>query len=196
MLKAKKIGLFFGSFNPIHVGHLIIAEYMATRTDLDQVWFVVSPQNPLKKRSTLAKDYDRLHMVRLALEDNPKLKVTNIEFSLPKPSYTIDTMVYLHEKYPQHTFSLIMGGDNLAGIHKWKNFNLLLERYPIHVYQREGSDSASPWQATSDIRVYDVPMMDISSTYIRQCIAEGNSIRYMVPDSVYEYLLGSNLYKQ
>jgi nicotinate-nucleotide adenylyltransferase len=195
MLKAKKIGLFFGSFNPIHTGHLIIAEYMATRTDLDQVWLVVSPQNPLKKRSTLAKDYDRLHMVRLALEDNPKLKVTNIEFSLPKPSYTIDTMVYLHEKYPQHSFSLIMGGDNLAGIHKWKNFNLLLERYPIHVYQREGSATTSPWQDAADIRLYDVPMMDISSTYIRQSIAEGHSIRYLVPESVYEYLNGSNVYK-
>lgn len=169
---------------------------MATRTDLDQVWLVVSPQNPLKKRSTLAKDFDRLHMVRLALEDNPKLKVTNIEFSLPKPSYTIDTMVYLHEKYPQHTFSLIMGGDNLAGIHKWKNFNLLLDRYPIHVYKREGSDTESPWQAKADIRIYDVPMMDISSTYIRQSIAEGKSIRYMVPERVYEYLDGSNMYKQ
>ncbi len=195
MPKAKKIGLFFGSFNPIHIGHLIIAEYMATRTDLDQVWLVVSPQNPLKKRSTLAKDYDRLHMVRLALEDNPKLKVTNIEFSLPKPSYTIDTMVYLHEKYPQHNFSLIMGGDNIANIQKWKNFNLLLERYPIHVYKREGSDTESLNHPKTDIRQYDVPMMDISSTYIRQSIVDGKSIRYLVPEKVFEYLDGSNLYK-
>jgi nicotinate-nucleotide adenylyltransferase len=195
MDKAKKIGLFFGSFNPIHIGHLIIAEYMATRTDLDQVWLVVSPHNPLKKRSTLAKDFDRLHMVRMALDDNPKLKATNIEFSLPKPSYTIDTMVYLHEKFPEHEFSLIMGGDNIVNIHKWKNFNLLLERYPIHVYSREGSDAESPLEVKADIRKYDVPIMDISSTYIRRSISEGKSIRYMVPESVYEYLDGSNLYK-
>ena len=113
MLQPKRIGLFFGSFNPIHTGHLIIAEYMATRTELQQVWFVVSPHNPLKLRSTLANDFDRLHMVQLAIDDNPRLRASNIEFSLPKPSYTIDTMVYLHEKYPQHEFSLIMGSDNL-----------------------------------------------------------------------------------
>lgn len=196
MLKPKKVGLFFGSFNPIHIGHLIIAEYMATRTDLDQVWLVVSPHNPLKKRSTLAKDFDRLHMVRLALEDNPKLKVTNIEFSLPKPSYTIDTMVYLHEKYPQHEFALIMGGDNLVSLHKWKNFNLLLERYPIHVYKRSGSEAEVPFNEKADIRLHDVPMMDISSTYIRKSIVAGKSIRYLVPESVYEYLDGSNLYKK
>lgn len=194
MLKAKNIGLFFGSFNPIHTGHLIIAEFMATRTDLDQVWLVVSPHNPLKKRSTLAKDFDRLHMVRLAIEDNPKLKESNIEFSLPKPSYTIDTMVYLHEKYPQHTFSLIMGGDNLESIHKWKNFELLLERYPIHLYQRPGSTNPDlPDHA--DIRIYDVPTLNISSTYIRQSIADGHSIRYLVPDPVFEFLDGSSLYK-
>ena len=194
MLKAKTIGLFFGSFNPIHTGHLIIAEFMATRTDLDQVWLVVSPHNPLKKRSTLAKDFDRLHMVRLAIEDNPKLKESNIEFSLPKPSYTIDTMVYLHEKYPQHTFSLIMGGDNLTSIHKWKNFELLLERYPIHIYQRPGSPIPE-LPPNADIRTYDVPTLNISSTYIRQSIAEGKSIRYLVPDPVFEFLDGSSLYK-
>src|SRR6187402_95126 len=139
MLPPKRVGLFFGSFNPIHTGHLIIAEYMATHTDLEQVWFVVSPHNPLKQRSTLANDFDRLHMVQLAIDDNPKLKASNIEFSLPKPSYTVDTMVYLHEKYPQHQFSLIMGGDNLESIHKWKNYEILLERYSIHIYNREGA---------------------------------------------------------
>lgn len=196
MLQPKRIGLFFGSFNPIHTGHLIIAEYMATRTELQQVWFVVSPHNPLKQRSTLANDFDRLHMVQLAIDDNPRLKASNIEFSLPKPSYTIDTMVYLHEKYPQYEFSLIMGSDNLESLHKWKNFELLLERYPIHIYQREGNLANGSSLPKGDIRYYDVPMMKISSTFIRESIAAGHSIRYMVPDSVYQFLDGSRLYRQ
>ncbi len=196
MLQPKRIGLFFGSFNPIHTGHLIIAEYMASRTDLEQVWFVVSPHNPLKLRSTLANDYDRLHMVQMAIDDNPKLKASNIEFSLPKPSYTIDTMVYLHEKYPQHHFSLIMGSDNLESISKWKNYELLLERYIIHVYKREGMPIDQSLIPAADIRIYDVPMLDISSTFIRQSIADGLSIRYMVPESIYQFLDGSRLYRQ
>lgn len=196
MLPSKRIGLFFGSFNPIHIGHLIIAEYMATRTDLEQVWFVVSPHNPLKNRATLANDFDRLHMVQLAIDDNPRLKASNIEFSLPKPSYTIDTMVYLHEKYPQHQFSLIMGSDNLASIDKWKNYELLLQRYTIHIYKREGDVPELKMPAESDIRLYDVPMMDISSTYIRQSLAAGLSVRYMVPESVFQFLDGSRIYRQ
>jgi nicotinate-nucleotide adenylyltransferase len=196
MLQPKQIGLFFGSFNPIHNGHLIIAEYMATRTDLEQVWFVVSPHNPLKVRSTLANDYDRLHMVQLAIDDNPRLKASTIEFTLPKPSYTIDTMVYLHEKYPQHQFSLIMGSDNLESLHKWKNYELLLERYTIHVYQRPGAIRGVTFPDGSNIKVYDVPMLDISSTYIRQSIASGLSVRYMVPESVFQYLEGSRHYRQ
>ena len=194
MLKGKQIGLFFGSFNPIHTGHLIIAEFMATRTGLDQVWFVVSPHNPLKNRNTLAKDQARLQMVRLAIEDNPRLKASNIEFSLPKPSYTIDTMAYLHEKYPQHVFSLIMGSDNMVGIEKWKNYQLLLERYPIHVYNRKGSEINRSSLGKADIREYELPLLDISSTFIRQSIQEGKSIRYMVPEGVYEFLDGSGLY--
>src|SRR5690606_32985926 len=130
----RNIGLLFGSFNPVHTGHLIIAELMATRADLAQVWLVVSPHNPLRRRNKLANDYDRLHMVQLAIEDNPRLRASNIEFSLPRPSYTIDTMAYLQEKYPQHAFSLIMGSDNLDSLPKWKNADLLLARYPIHVY--------------------------------------------------------------
>mgnify|MGYP000865216193 CR=1 FL=1 len=195
MLPAKRVGLFFGSFNPIHTGHLIIAEHMATRTELEQVWVVVSPHNPLKQRATLANDFDRLHMVQLAIEDNPRLKASNIEFSLPKPSYTIDTMVYLHEKYPQHQFSLIMGSDNLVTIHKWKNFELLLQRYTLHIYKRENHTDIPPLPAGADIRIYDVPMIDISSTYIRQCLASGQSIRYLVPESVYQFLDGSRMYK-
>ena len=169
---------------------------MASRTDLEQVWFVVSPHNPLKLRSTLANDFDRLHMVQMAIDDNPRLKASNIEFSLPKPSYTIDTMVYLHEKYPQHQFSLIMGSDNLGSISKWKNYELLLERYIIHVYKREGIPIDQSLIPAADIRIYDVPMLDISSTYIRQSIADGLSIRYMVPESIYQFLDGSRLYRQ
>lgn len=195
MTPPKHIGLFFGSFNPIHTGHLIIAEYMADRTDLKQIWFVVSPHNPLKAQASLANDFDRLHMVQLAIEDNPKLKASNIEFSLPKPSYTIDTMAYLHEKYPEHQFSLIMGSDNLESIHKWKNYELLLHRYPIHIYKRPGSENiAKPLSA--DIHLHDVPLLYISSTFIRRQIAQGHSIRYMVPESVYQYLDGSRLYRQ
>jgi nicotinate-nucleotide adenylyltransferase len=195
-LKGRQIGLFFGSFNPIHTGHLIIAEFMATRTGLDQVWFIVSPHNPLKNRNTLAKDQSRLQMVRLAIEDNPHLKASNIEFSLPKPSYTVDTMAYLHEKYPQHQFSLIMGSDNLASIDKWKNYKLLLKRYPIHVYNRKDWPVSDSLRNEAKIQTYDLPLLDISSTFIRQSIMEGKSIRYMVPDNVFEFLQGSTLYRQ
>lgn len=169
---------------------------MATQPELDQVWFVVSPHNPLKNRATLANDFDRLHMVTLAIDDNPRLRVSNIEFSLPKPSYTIDTMAYLHEKYPDHTFSLIMGSDNLESIHKWKNYNVLLERYTIHIYNRPGSAAGITPEHAKDVRFHDVPMLDISSTFIRGRIAEGLSIRYMVPESVYQFLDGSRLYRQ
>lgn len=174
---------------------MIIAEYMADRTDMQQVWFVVSPHNPLKSRSTLANDFDRLHMVQLAVDDNPRLRASNIEFSLPKPSFTIDTMAYMHEKYPDHQFSLIMGTDNLDTIHKWKNFEILLERYTIHVYKRSGTEEAKiPEKAK--VQVHDVPLLMISSTFIRQSIAEGHSIRYMVPEIVYQFLDGSRLYRQ
>ena len=135
-------------------------------------------------------------MVHLAIDDNPRLKASNIEFSLPKPSYTIDTMVYLHEKYPQHQFSLIMGSDNLVSLHKWKNYELLLQRYTIHVYQRPGATNEVTFPPESVIKVYDVPMLDISSTHIRQSIASGLSIRYMVPESVFQYLEGSRHYRQ
>lgn len=191
----RNIGLFFGSFNPVHTGHLIIAEFMATRTDLDQVWFVVSPHNPLKPRHSLANDFDRLHMVTLAVEDNPRLRVSQIEFDLPKPSYTVDTMAYLHEKYPQHRFALIMGSDNLASLPKWKHYELLLQRYPIHVYAREAMPVAHPFP-DADIRLYAVPQLVLSSTYIREAIAAGHSIRYLVPERVFEFLDGSRLYRQ
>lgn len=193
-MKKKKVGLFFGSFNPVHVGHLIIANYMATQTDLDEVWLVVSPQNPLKKKSTLARDFDRLHLVRLAIEDCPNLKASNIEFDLPKPSYTIDTLTYLNEAHPDKDFILIMGGDNLGTLHKWKNYEQILNNYQIYVYQRPNYELGN--LATHPaIKIYEAPLMQISASYIRKCIREGNSIQYLVTQLVFEYINSSSLFK-
>ena len=190
-----KIGLFFGSFNPIHVGHLIIANYMATQTDLKEVWLVVSPQNPHKQKSSLARDYDRLHLVRLAIDRNPKLKASNIEFNLPQPSYTVDTLAHLKEKNPTKEFVLIMGGDNLGTFHKWKNYETILKNHEIYVYKRpkyELGDLADH----PKIKLFNAPLMDISASYIRQCIQEGHSIEYLVTDPVLDYLESSNLYRK
>lgn len=191
----KKIGLFFGSFNPVHVGHMIIANFMATQTDLDEVWLVVSPQNPLKTNTSLAKDYDRLHLVQLAIGDNPKLRASNIEFNLPKPSYTIDTLTYLKEKFPSgKEFVLIMGGDNLATLHKWKNYELLLEEYKIYLYKRP-KVNAGEFENHPSVKVFEAPLLDISATYIRNCIASGKSVQYLVPEPVFNYLEVGTLYK-
>lgn len=190
-----KIGLFFGSFNPVHVGHLIIANFMASQTDLEKVWLVVSPQNPLKPKKTLAKDYDRLHLVRLGIgENNPRLEASNVEFALSKPSYTVDTLAFLKEKYPQHEFALIMGGDNLATLHLWKNYEVLLRDYDIYVYKRPAYDLGE--LATHPrIRTFEAPLLDISATYIRQCLQDGRSVQYLVPEAVFEYLRSSSLYR-
>jgi nicotinate-nucleotide adenylyltransferase len=188
-----KIGLFFGSFNPIHVGHLIIANYMVTRTDLKQVWLVVSPQNPLKPKNTLARDRDRLNMVQLAIEDNPLLKASDVEFKLPIPSYTIDTLAHLKDKYPQHEFALIMGSDNITTIHKWKNYEKLLSDYDIYVYRRPQYE-VSQQDSFSRVKLFDAPLMDISATYIRESLKNGQSIQYLLPDKVLEYLMSAKLY--
>lgn len=189
-----KIGLFFGSFNPVHVGHMIIANFMATRTDLEQVWLVVSPQNPLKPKATLAKDYDRLHLVQLAIGDAPMLRASNIEFGLPKPSYTIDTLTFLKEKHPEHEFVLIMGGDNLGTLHRWKNYELILRDYEIYLYKRPSYDLGELAEHPS-IQHFEAPLLNISATAIRKDIKNGHSIRYLVPDAVFEYLEGSNMYR-
>jgi nicotinate-nucleotide adenylyltransferase len=188
-----KIGLFFGSFNPVHVGHMIIANYMATHTDLQQVWMVVSPHNPLKPKSGLAKDHDRLHLVQLGIGDNPLLRASNVEFTLPKPSYTIDTLAYLKEKHPDKQFTLIMGGDNLATINKWKNYEILLRDYEIYLYKRPNYDLGE-YGNYPNVKHFEAPMLDISATYIRQCIKEGKSVRYLLPDAVFQYLEVGNFY--
>ena len=190
-----KIGLFFGSFNPVHIGHLIIANYMATQTDLKKVWLVVSPQNPLKPRKGLAADNVRLQMVRMAIEDNPVLEASSVEFGLPKPSYTIDTLTHLKEKYPNREFVLIMGSDNLQTLDQWKNYEKILSDYQIYVYQRPGHEAAQ-YADHPRVRFFETPPLNISATYLRECLRHDRPIRYLTPDSGWEFLSNSsNLYK-
>jgi nicotinate-nucleotide adenylyltransferase len=189
-----KIGLFFGSFNPVHTGHLIIANYMANHTELDQVWLVVSPHNPLKKKTDLTNMYDRLEMAKLATENAENIRVSDVEFKLPQPSYTIDTLTHLKEKYPEHQFTLIMGSDNLASLKKWKNYELLLRDYRIAVYPRPGylNEELTSHPA---VTITDTPQMEISSTFIRQSIKAGRNIMYFVPDNVLDFIESKNLYR-
>lgn len=188
-----KIGLFFGSFNPIHIGHLIIANTMATATDLAQVWFVVSPQNPFKKTKSLLHEFDRLDMVERAIADNSRLKATDIEFAMPRPSYTIDTLTRLSEKFPQHEFRLIMGEDNLAQFGNWKNHDKILEYYGLYVYPRPNS-AESDVKNHPNVRLVSAPLLDISATFIRESIRANRSIRYMVPDVVGEMIEQKKFY--
>jgi nicotinate-nucleotide adenylyltransferase len=187
-----KIGLYFGSFNPIHIGHLIIANFVANNTDLERVWLVVSPQNPLKNSSSLLNEYHRLHLVQLALEDDPLLKWSDIEFRLPRPSYTIDTVTYLSNKYPQHQFSIIIGSDSYLNLNKWKNADILKTQYPIYVYTRPGF--LTTHEAT-EVNLVDAPLLDISSTQIRETIKRGKSVRYMVPNKVLDEIVRNNYYR-
>lgn len=187
-------GLFFGSFNPIHIGHLVIANYMANYTSLNEVWFVVSPHNPLKQKSGLADMYDRLEMTRLATENASHLKVSNIEFTLPQPSYTIDTLTYLKEKYPEKEFALIMGADNLASFKKWKNYELLLENHQLFVYPRPGI-VLSEWENHPSVTITETPQMEISSTFIRNAIKQEKSIQFLVPDAVIDFMDKKSLYR-
>nr|WP_235524189.1 nicotinate (nicotinamide) nucleotide adenylyltransferase [Pedobacter sp. Hv1] len=189
-----KTGLFFGSFNPIHIGHLIIANYMATFSGLKEVWLVVSPHNPLKQRSGLANMYDRLEMAKLATENAPQIKVSDIEFKLPQPSYTIDTLTHLHERYPEKEFVLIMGADNLVSLKKWKNFELLLKDYHIYVYPRPGAE-VSEWENHPSITFTDTPEMEISSTFIRKALKDHKNIQFFVPDNVLAFIDQKNMYR-
>ena len=188
------IGLFFGSFNPIHTGHLIIANIMAGHTDMDKVWFVVSPQNPFKKRGDLLHEFDRYDMVRAAIHDNYDLEVTDVEFNMPKPSYTVDTLAYLTDAHPDHTFRLIIGSDNLPSFHKWKNHEVILENYGLYVYTRPGSEG-SELLKHPNVHLVEAPLLDISATFIRRCVKEGKSIRYLVPSPVEELIRGHKFYQ-
>lgn len=179
-----KIGLFFGSFNPVHHGHLIIANHIAMTTDLHEVWFVVSPQNPFKKAGALLNENHRLHLLQLAIEGEKKLRASNIEFKLPRPSYTINTLTYLKEKYPPYSFSLIMGSDGFQNLDKWKNADVIIRDYPIIIYKRAGF--LIPDNHPASITVSDAPLLEISSTHIRYLIKKGLSIKYLVPDIVKE----------
>ncbi|WP_026712995.1 nicotinate (nicotinamide) nucleotide adenylyltransferase [Flavobacterium daejeonense] len=192
-----KIGLYFGTFNPIHVGHLIIANHMAEHTDLDQIWLVVTPHNPLKKKSTLLDDYHRLQMVFLATEDYPKLKPSDIEFKLSQPNYTVNTLVHLEEKYPSHEFSLIMGEDNLKSFHKWKNYEAILEHHDIYVYPRISSEVENiELKNHPKIHLIDAPVVEISSTFIRNNIKSGKNIRPLLTEKVWEYIDHNLFYKK
>ncbi|MDY3363653.1 nicotinate (nicotinamide) nucleotide adenylyltransferase [Riemerella anatipestifer] len=193
----KKVSLFFGSFNPIHIGHLILANYILEHSDMDELWFVVSPQNPFKEKKSLLADHNRLEMVELAIKNYPKMRASNIEFSLPQPSYTIDTLTYLHEKYPDHSFSLIMGEDNLASLHKWKNADRLVEQHQIIVYPRifEHTEEEYPYKDHPNIHQINAPIIELSSTEIRNMIKNGKNTRPMLPIEVFEYLDGSHFYK-
>jgi nicotinate-nucleotide adenylyltransferase len=188
-----KVGLYFGSFNPVHVGHLIIANHIANNSSLDQVWFVVSPQNPFKISATLLNEYHRLHMVNVAIEGESKLRTSSVEFKLPKPSYTIDTLTYLNEKFPENEFSIIMGSDGFQNINKWKNFELLIKNYPFYIYKRPGFKIDDTFGA--QINILEAPMLDISSTAIRRLISEKKSIRFLVPDIVKEEIERNAYYK-
>ena len=187
------VGLFFGSFNPVHIGHLIIANYMANYTFLDEVWFVVSPQNPFKDKKSLGNMYDRLEMVNLAIEGADNLRASDIEFSLPQPSYTIDTLTHLSEKYPTKEFLLIMGEDNLMGLTKWKNADILLRDYKIIVYPRPGYD-AGEMKNHPAITMTDTPVMELSSTFLRNAIKEGKSVKFYTPDPVIDFIDKKGLY--
>lgn len=189
-----KIGLFFGSFNPVHNGHLIIANYICQTTELQKVWLVVSPQNPFKEKESLLREYDRLHLINLAIEDNKFLKASNVEFNLPQPNYTIDTLAYLYEKYPQHEFALIMGSDNLSSFHKWKNYEHILARHHLYIYPRSGSEK-NFFAAHPHIHHLEFPLLDISATFIRQKIKAGLSMQFFLPDAVWKYIEENRLYR-
>jgi len=189
-----KIGLYFGSFNPIHTAHLIIANHILNETEIKKIWFIISPQNPFKTESNLLNEYHRLHLVRLATEDDNRIKVSDIEFSLPRPSYTSNTLAYLEEKYPEHTFNIIIGSDSFQNLHKWKNFETIVKNYSIYIYKRPGFEIQNNIKA--NINLVDAPLLQISATQIRKLIKEGKSIRYMVPDKVFEEIERSGYYRK
>lgn len=190
-----KIGLFFGSFNPVHVGHLIIAQAVVNETELDRCWMVVSPQNPFKKKKNLLGEYDRYRMLELALGDHPDIQASNVEFRLPKPSYTVDTLLHLRERFTSYEFSLVMGEDNLEHLHKWKNYEAILNHYTVYCYPRLGS-TGEHWEKFPMVRRFEMPYLDISATQVRDMVKAGKDVRYLVPHGAYEYLVKEQLYER
>jgi len=188
------VGLYFGSFNPIHVGHLIIANHILNESNLDKIWFIVSPLNPFKKAENLLNEYDRLHLVQKAIEGDNRLRASDIEFSLPKPSYTVHTMAYLQEKHPTYTFSIIMGSDSFQNLGKWKNAETIIKNHPIIVYKRPGFEIENKLNAR--VEIMNAPLLEISATHIRELIKTGKSIKYLVPPSVEEEISASGLFKK
>lgn len=202
-----KIGLYFGTFNPIHIGHLIIANHMAEYSGLEKIWMIVTPHNPLKNKKTLLDDHERLQLVNLATEDYPKIKPSDIEFKLPQPNYTVNTLAHLQDKFPQHEFSLIMGEDNLKSIHKWKNYEVILKNYPIYVYPRIASENLVDKKNSSEtenlifknnpnVHFIDAPIVEISSTFIRENIKNKKNVQPLLPSKVWEYIDHNNIYKK
>jgi nicotinate-nucleotide adenylyltransferase len=189
-----KIGLFFGSFNPVHSGHMIIAGYMAEYADLNQVWLIVSPHNPLKLKDSLLQDYHRMSLVKIAIGDYRKLKASDIEFKLPRPSYTINTLAHLHEKYPEHQFALILGSDNLESFTKWKNYEQILEQVELYVYPRKNSEGGE-LRNHPKVKIINAPTMELSSSFIRESIKNKKDVRYMLPEKVWEYIDEMSFYK-
>jgi len=188
------IGLYFGSFNPIHIGHLIIANHVLNETPINKIWFIVSPQNPFKESKTLLNEFDRLHLVRLATQDDTRIKCSDIEFNLPKPSYTSNTLTFLEEKYSEHQFSLIMGSDSYQNLDKWKNYKTIIDNYPIYVYKREGHEIKKNFD--KDPLTLNAPIIQISASQIREHIRSAKSIRYLVPEIVREEIESRKFYKQ
>ena len=190
-----KTGLYFGSFNPIHIGHLAIANFMIEFTDLEQLWFVVSPQNPLKEKRSLLQDYHRLEMTRLAIEDDERFRASDIEFKLPTPSYTIDTLTYLEEKHPGREFQLVMGSDGLKTFHKWKHADLIVKKYHRLIYPRPG-ESMDAYSELNNASLIEAPLMEISSSFIRKAIRDGKDMRHLVPAKAYQYMREMHFYEQ
>ena len=188
------IGLYFGSFNPIHIGHLIIANHVLNETSINKIWFIVSPQNPFKESKTLLNEFDRLHLVRLATQDDNRIKCSDIEFNLPKPSYTSNTLAFLSEKYPEHQFSLIMGSDSYQNLDKWKNYETIINNYPVYVYKREGYEIKKTFD--KEAVILNAPIIQISASQIREHIRSAKSIRYLVPEIVREEIESRKFYKQ
>lgn len=191
-----KVGLYFGSFNPVHIGHLIIANHLLENSDINELWFVVTPQNPLKKKSSLLQNYHRLEMVYMALEGYSNMKPCDIEFRLSQPNYTVNTLSYLEEQYPKYDFSLIMGEDNLKHLHKWKNYEVIVRGYPIYVYPRLSKDNTRVCFPEGDIRYVNAPIIEISATHIREQIKQGKSVKPLLSPRVWKYIDDMNFYRK